>query len=97
MDVLTKFTRMNLAAFGAWPDQKNDKLSLGLFIICFLCLLLGVFLPQTFKMFQVWNDFDLLSNVLCTAELSVFIAAAKMVVIFFSKESMYFSRVSIIK
>lgn len=97
MEILTKYTRFSLTAFGAWPGQKNEKLCKGLFIICFLCVIFCLFLPQTIKMLQVWNNFDLLSNILCTAELTFFIAITKMVVLFVSKNSRYILKIEYIQ
>ncbi|XP_051164867.1 uncharacterized protein LOC127283815 [Leptopilina boulardi] len=86
LELLSKYARINLTKFGAWPRQKNKKLSKCLFYVCLFTLLFGVFLPQTFQALQVWKNFELLSNVLCTAELTIVIAITKMIVLFYKKK-----------
>ncbi|XP_051164869.1 uncharacterized protein LOC127283817 [Leptopilina boulardi] len=85
---LTTFSRITLGSFGAWPTQKNKKLSRSLFIISLLCVLFGVFIPQGCRLFQVWKDLDRLTNVLCTAELPYLVALIKMVVLYRNKQKM---------
>ncbi|XP_043466426.1 uncharacterized protein LOC122501198 [Leptopilina heterotoma] len=79
---------MSISTFGACPTQKNKTISRGLFTISLFCVLFGVVIPQFCRIFQVWQDLDRLSNVLCSAELAFIVASTKMIVLYRNKKKM---------
>ncbi|XP_051164628.1 odorant receptor 4-like [Leptopilina boulardi] len=88
LESFSSFSRISIGTFGAWPTQKNEKLSKCLFIISLFFLAFGVFIPQSIRVFQVWGDMDRLSNVLCVAELPYLVAFIKMIVLYRNKQKM---------
>lgn len=89
LEVLTKFSRISLAWFGAWPSHQNKALSKFLFFTSVIIMIFSVIIPQGIKLFLVRSNLDAISQIISTAELPYLVALTKMSVLFYNKESLY--------
>lgn len=94
LEEFTKFSRISLAWFGVWPTYRNKILSKILFFISLVAMMFSIVLPQGIKLFQVWGNLDLVSQIISTAELPYMVVLTKMSVLFYNKERVYFCKIN---
>ncbi|XP_051164866.1 uncharacterized protein LOC127283814 [Leptopilina boulardi] len=85
---LMKYSRICLSMSGAWPSNKNKKLSKMLFLINITIITICVLIPQSIKLITVRDNFDLLTQTLSTAELPYLVVLTKMIVLYYNKKNM---------
>ncbi|XP_043466417.1 odorant receptor 4-like [Leptopilina heterotoma] len=85
LDYFTKYSYNSLVLIGFWPVPtcKYKQVINFQCIFSFLFLTFSLVIPQGFRLTQVWGDIDLMSNVLCTAELPFLVALSKMIILFY--------------
>lgn len=88
-----KLSRICLQILGVWPDpEKNEWLAIFHFATMAAYQFIAVIVLQTIELIIKWGDVDAMSEILTCALLLVVCGWAKMVALWYYRESRYLYR-----